>query len=91
MSAPARTCLLAAFVAVLCAGPACADGVAAVGKIVIPDRPVNQIGVMAIDQSTGLGYLADKDSSAIVVFDTKSDAFVKRIPGFVGFKKDGNA
>ena len=34
---------------------------------------------MTIDQATGLGYLADKDNKAVVVFDTKTDKFVSRI------------
>jgi DNA-binding beta-propeller fold protein YncE len=46
---------------------------------------------MAIDQTTGLGYLADKTNKSVVVFDTKTDKFVARIAGFVGLLKDGNA
>ncbi|MDP2356236.1 MAG: hypothetical protein Q8M31_09295 [Beijerinckiaceae bacterium] len=46
---------------------------------------------MAIDQASGLGYLADKTNKGVVVFDTKTDTFVTRIPGFVGRMKDGDA
>ena len=38
-------------------------------------RSINY-GVLTIDQATGLGYLADKDNKAVVVFDTKTDKFV---------------
>ena len=49
------------------------------------------VGIMDIDQTTGLGYLADKTNKSVVVFDTKTDKFVARIAGFVGQLKDGNA
>ena len=62
-----------------------------VASIEIPGTPINDYGVLAIDQATGLGYLADKDNKAVVVFDTKADKFVARITGFVGMAKSGNA
>src|SRR2546427_449482 len=52
---------------------------------------ITDIGIMDIDQTTGLGYLADKTNKSVVVFDTKTDKFVSRIPGFVGRLKDGDA
>ena len=55
-----------------------------VATIEIPGTPIKNYGVMTIDQATGLGYLADKDNKAVVVFDTKTDKFVARIDGFVG-------
>jgi hypothetical protein len=60
------------------------------GTIPFPGAPINQFGVIAIDQSTGLGYLADKDNKSVVVFDTKTDKYVTRIGGFVGQTRDGN-
>lgn len=62
-----------------------------VATIDIPGTPINQMGVMTIDQATGLGYLADKDNKAVVVFDTKNDKYVGRIGGFVGMAEDGDA
>jgi hypothetical protein len=67
-----------------------ADGLKQVGTIPIPGNPIDQFGVIAVDQATGLGYLADKDNKGVVVFDTKADKFVIRIGGFVGQTKDGN-
>ena len=61
-----------------------------VATIAIPGTPIDSFGVLTVDQATGLGYLADKDNSAVVVFDTKTDNFVSRIAGFVGLTKDGN-
>ena len=55
-----------------------------VATIEIPGTPIENYGVLTIDQATGLGYLADKDNKAVVVFDTKTDKFVTRIAGFVG-------
>jgi DNA-binding beta-propeller fold protein YncE len=71
--------------------PVHAQGLKQVGTIPIPGTPVNQFGVISIDQTTGLGYLADKDSKAVVVFDTKADKYVSRITGFVGLTKNGDA
>jgi DNA-binding beta-propeller fold protein YncE len=62
-----------------------------VASIEIPGKPITNYGVLAIDQATGLGYLADKDNAGVVVFDTKSDKFVTRIGGFVGQLKSGTA
>jgi DNA-binding beta-propeller fold protein YncE len=70
--------------------PVHAAGLKQVGTIAIPGEPINQFGVIAIDQTTGLGYLADKDNKGVVVFDTKTDKYVSRITGFVGNAKDGN-
>src|SRR6185503_5355330 len=62
-----------------------------VATITIPGTPIVNYGVLAIDQTTGLGYLADKDNAGVVVFDTKADRYVTRITGFVGQTKSGNA
>jgi DNA-binding beta-propeller fold protein YncE len=71
--------------------PAHAQTLKQVGTIAIPGEPINQLGVMTIDQSTGLGYLAEKDNKAVDVFDTKTDKYVSRIGGFVGQTKNGDA
>jgi DNA-binding beta-propeller fold protein YncE len=76
--------------AVLVVGPAHAQNFKQVGTIAIPGAPINQYGVLTIDQASGLGYLADKDNKAIVVFDTKTDKFVSRITGFVGMTRNGD-
>ena len=46
---------------------------------------------MAIDQATGLGYLADKTNKSVVVFDSKTDTYLSRIAGFVGRAENGDA
>ncbi|MBX9777195.1 MAG: hypothetical protein K2Y71_22700 [Xanthobacteraceae bacterium] len=61
-----------------------------VARIDIPGTPIENYGVLAIDQATGLGYLADKDNKAVVVFDTRTDKYVTRIGGFVGQTRNGN-
>ena len=78
-----RFLLIAAVVRTL-AMPAHAQTFKQVATIAIPGTPINNYGVMTIDQATGLGYLADKDNAGVVVFDTKTDKFVSRIEGFVG-------
>src|SRR5262247_4451262 len=83
--------LVVALAATIFASPAQAGGLKQVGEISIPGDPITDIGIMDIDQTTGLGYLADKTNKSVVVFDTKADKFVARIPDFVGLLKDGNA
>ena len=85
-----RTKLLFVAAVVAFVGPAQAQGLKQVGTIPIPGEPINQFGVLAIDQTSGLGYLADKDNKAVVVFDTRIDKYVSRIDGFVGMTKSGN-
>src|SRR5262245_55641431 len=83
--------LTAAAAALALTGPVGAQGLKQVATIAIPGTPINQYGVLIIDQVSGLGYLADKDNRGVVVFDTKTDKPVDRVSGFVGMTKDGNA
>jgi DNA-binding beta-propeller fold protein YncE len=82
--------LAAAAAAVGLAQAAQAQALKEIARISIPEQPINQYGVLTIDQTSGLGYLADKDNKAAVVFDTKANTFVSRITGFVGMTRDGN-
>jgi DNA-binding beta-propeller fold protein YncE len=72
------------------AGPVRAQGLKQVGSIAIPGGPIGSIGVMFIDQGTGLGYLADKDNKAVDIIDTKTDTYVGRIAGFTGTTSSGS-
>ena len=83
--------IVGAFAAMIAVNPVHAAGLKQVGEIPIPGDPITDIGIMDIDQTTGLGYLADKTNKSVVVFDTKTDKFVSRIPGFIGRVKDGDA
>src|SRR5207244_12978455 len=82
---------VAALAAMTCASPALAGGLKQAAAISTPAAPITDIGNMDIDQTTGLGHLADKTNKSVVVSDTKTDKFVSRIPGFVGRLKDGDA
>lgn len=88
-----RSCFFVVTVAaaLVAAAPAHAQTFKQVATIALPGTPINDYGVLTIDQKTGLGYLADKDNKAVVVFDTKADKFVTRIGGFVGLTGSGNA
>jgi hypothetical protein len=91
MPIQAKLLFTAAAIALASVATTQAEGLKQVGTIAIPGEPVNGFGVMAIDQATGLGYLADKDNKGVVVFDTKADKYVSRIGGFVGQTKNGDA
>ena len=82
--------IVAALAAMITASSAQAGGLKQVGEIAMPGETMADIGIMAIDQATGLGYLADKTNSSVVVFDTKTGKYVSRIPGFAGRTKDGD-
>jgi hypothetical protein len=86
-----RNFLISAVVAMAAASSAHAGGLKKVGDIAIPGDPITDIGIMTVNDTTGLGYLADKTNKSVVVFDTKTDKFVGRIPGFIGRTKDGDA
>jgi DNA-binding beta-propeller fold protein YncE len=79
----------AAAVSFSCAVSLHAESLKPIGAIAIPGNPINQFGAMIVDQASGLGYLAEKDNKGIVVFDTKTDTFVKRIGGFGGNNAKG--
>src|SRR6476620_1308424 len=82
--------IVAALAAMITASSAQAGGLKQIAEITIPGDPITDIGIMAVDQATGLGYLADKTNKSVVVFDTKTDKFVSRIPGFMGRTQDGD-
>ena len=91
MNSRSASVIVAALAAMISASPTQAGGLKQVGEIAIPGEPATDIGIMDIDQTTGLGYLADKTNKSVVVFDTRNDTFVSRIPGFIGRVKDGDA
>src|SRR4249919_3887359 len=91
MKSLSTSVIVAALAAMISTSSAQAGGMKQVAEISVPGDPVTDIGIMDIDQTTGLGYLADKTNKSVIVFDTKTDKFVSRIPGFVGLLKDGNA
>src|SRR5262245_63760401 len=91
MKSLSTSVLVVALAVMVAASPAPAGGLKQAAEISIPGEPTTDIGIMDIDQTTGLGYLADKTNKSVIVFDTKTDKFVARIPGFVGRLKDGDA
>src|SRR5262245_41521198 len=91
MKSLSTSVLVVALAVMVAASPAPAGGLKQAAEISIPGDPTTDIGIMDIDQTTGLGYLADKTNKSVIVFDTKTDKFVMRIAGFVGRLKDGDA
>ena len=85
-----RFAFIAAAAAMIAVNSAQAGGLKKVADIALPGDTITDIGIMTIDQSTGLGYLADKTNKGVAVFDTNTDKFVARVPGFAGRTKDGD-
>src|ERR1044071_1909059 len=90
MQSRSMSIVVAAFAVMIVASSVQAAGLKRVGEIAIPDEPITDIGIMAVDPATGLGYLGDKTNKSVVVFDTKTDKYVSRIPGFMGRTQDGD-
>ena len=57
--------IVAAVAAMISASSAQAAGLKQVGEIAMPGDMITDIGIMAIDQATGLGYLADKTNKSV--------------------------
>ena len=66
-----------------------AENLKQIATIPIPGEPMNEFGVVFINQATGLGYLANKSNKSVEVFDTKSNKLLSSISGFVGLTKNG--
>src|SRR5436190_6226779 len=90
MHSSSISAVTAAFAAMIAINPVQAADLKQIGEIAMPGDPITDIGIMTVDQATGLGYLADKTNKSVVVFDTKTDKFVSRIPGFMGRTQDGD-
>jgi DNA-binding beta-propeller fold protein YncE len=87
----ATSLFIAAAAVAVVAGPVHAQGLSQIATIPFPGTPIDQFGVLTIDQSSGFGYLADKDNKAIVVFDSRTvGSYVTRITGFVGMARSGD-
>jgi DNA-binding beta-propeller fold protein YncE len=82
--------ILAAVAAMIAASSAEAAGLRHVADIAMPGDTITDIGIMAIDPASGLGYLADKTNKSVLVFDAKAGKYVSRIPGFAGRTRDGD-
>ena len=66
MEIRSKSLLIASALAAALFTPAAAEDLKQIGTVALPGTsPINQFGIMAINQATGLGYLADKDNSAV--------------------------
>jgi hypothetical protein len=63
MKSRSTSVIVAALAAMVSASPAQAGGLKQVAEISIPGDPITDIGIMAIDQTTGLGRLKDGNAS----------------------------
>ena len=76
--------LLLAGTAILAVGTAFAGELKQVGTIEIPGEKMTNFDISFIDQATGKFYFADRSNKSLDIFDTKTDKFVDRVPGFIG-------
>ena len=63
MKSRSTSVIVAALAAIISASPAQAGGLKQVAEIAIPGEPITDIGIMDIDQTTGLGYLGRKGAT----------------------------
>src|SRR3954454_2540174 len=82
--------LVLAATGVLAAGPAGAAQLKQVGTIAVPGEPLATFDIGVVDQEAQRYYLADRTNKSLDIFDAKADAFLGRVPGFVGQKESND-
>lgn len=61
-----------------------------IGTIAVPGTPLESFDISFVDQASHRYYLADRTNKAIDIFDTRTDKFLGRVGGFVGFDKSND-
>ena len=84
------TLFVALFGAVAVAGSAGAAELEQIGTIPVPGTPLESFDISFVDQATHRYYLADRTNKAIDIFDTRTDKYLGRVAGFVGFDKSND-
>jgi DNA-binding beta-propeller fold protein YncE len=80
--------LVLAIAFVAAAGGALADETSAayhqIGLITVPGNALNSFDISWVDQASHTYYLSDRSNNGVDLFDTRTNAFVARVTGFVG-------
>ncbi len=71
--------------AAVCANPASAAGTQLVQMIAVPGNPLASYDISWVDPTRHHYYLADRSNAGVDIFDTRTNEFVGRVGGFVGF------
>src|SRR3954447_6923124 len=82
--------LVLAATGVLAAAPAGAAQLKQVGTIAVPGEPLATFDIGVVDQEAQRYYLADRTNKSLDIFDAKTDAFLGRVPSFVGQKESND-
>jgi DNA-binding beta-propeller fold protein YncE len=56
-----------------------------IAKIQIPGKPLTSFDISWTDPTTGKYFLADRSNQAVDIFDMRTNQFITRVGGFVGF------
>jgi hypothetical protein len=67
-----------------------ASSVKLLHMIPVPGEPLESYDIGTVDEKTNLYYQTDRSNKSIDIFDVIKNAFVARVPGFVGFTGNGN-
>src|SRR5207244_4954209 len=67
------------------AGTASASRTQLVQRIAVPGTPLASYDISWVDPARHHYYLADRSNAGVDIFDTRTNEFVGRVPGFVGF------
>src|ERR1700686_2634325 len=90
MSHRTNTLAMAIAAALTVAGSAHAASVKLLAMIPVPGEPIESYDIGTVDEKTHLYYQTDRSNKSIDIFDVVKNAFVGRVPGFVGFTGNGN-
>jgi DNA-binding beta-propeller fold protein YncE len=83
------TAILAGALATL-GGSALAATVSLVATIEIPGNKLEQFDIGYVDSDAGRYYITDRSNAAVDIIDTRKLAYIGRVGGFVGLKRDAN-
>jgi DNA-binding beta-propeller fold protein YncE len=85
-----RAVAIAALTAAALGGSASAASFGLVATIPLPGSKLDNFDIGYVDSNAGRYYLADRSNAAIDIVDTRKNAFVGRVTGFIGVKLDAN-
>jgi len=71
-------------------GSALAATVSLVTTIEIPGNKLEQFDIGYVDSDAGRYYITDRSNAGVDIFDTRKLAYIGRVGGFVGLKRDAN-
>ena len=81
----------AALAAGISGGTAVAGEISLITTVDVQGKPLTNFDISYVDAAAGRYYLADRSNAGVDVIDTRTNRFIERIGGFVGWKGKSGA